>query len=90
MSVSFPTSNASSSTNVDPTPSSFEIPPFLQTASKVVKIVAAIVFAIGGVGSLAIAITMIPFNPTVSGGAFAASAALFAASGGLFYSAFSK
>ena len=68
---------------------SFEMPPFLQTAGRVVKFVMAVIAGIAGIGALAIAITLTPFNPHAGAAAFAATAALFTASGALFYSALS-
>jgi hypothetical protein len=66
-----------------------EIPAFLASANKALKICVAILVGLCGLGALAIGITFTPFAPEAGAAALAASAGAFALSGWLFYSAFS-
>ncbi len=76
------TSNAQQPSNSPPLP----IPPMLENAGKITKIVVGILLGIVALGSLGIGITMTPFAPEIGGSALALSVALFAVSGYLIYS----
>jgi hypothetical protein len=77
---------SASSSNVQPQPlQAPQVPTFLQTASKATKFVAAIGFAIVGIASMAIGITMTPFVPEIGLGAIAFSTFMFGIAGYLLF-----
>ncbi len=67
-----------------------EVPEFLVTANKGLKICIAILVGLAGLGAVAIGITFTPFSREAGAAAFAVSAAAFSLSGCIFYSAFSR
>ena len=67
-----------------------EVPAFLASANKALKICVAILVGLAGLGALAIGITFTPFAPEAGAAALAASAGAFGLCGWLFYSALSQ
>ncbi len=81
--------NSNPASPLPPSNPPVEIPAFLASANKALKICVAILVGLCGIGALAIGITFTPFAPEAGAAALAASAGAFALSGWLFYSAFS-